>query len=278
MRVWLPVAASTAASARATRPTAVARSAARGTGSSGSTWISTAPASMPASITACCRAWAFLSETPVIMTGPLAWIGRSSAVAVARSMMPSEPVRHSAGPTSRAAAGRAAVRPSTLSPWRTARRRRVSGPMGASAACDQTRTPPSRRTVVRPDTVKDHLRRIGTKLGVETRLHAARIAWHAEGGPAHRPVRYAPEPIWLCCWERLVTRLARGGPPMPVRASPFLTCPRAAGRTRTTPPCRRPGSGGSPSSTRSWRRWRCHGPIRRPVRRGGAWGGGRRRR
>ncbi|OUC98179.1 hypothetical protein CA983_29520 [Streptomyces swartbergensis] len=46
-----------------------------------------------------------------------------------------------------------------------------------------------------PDTVKDHLRRIYTKLGVETRLHAARIAWHAEGGPAHRPVRYAPEPI-----------------------------------------------------------------------------------
>jgi DNA-binding CsgD family transcriptional regulator len=39
-----------------------------------------------------------------------------------------------------------------------------------------------------PDTVKDHLRRIYTKLGVETRLHA-------EGGTAHRPVRYASEPI-----------------------------------------------------------------------------------
>ncbi|MEU1849096.1 response regulator transcription factor [Streptomyces sp. NPDC019990] len=45
-----------------------------------------------------------------------------------------------------------------------------------------------------PDTVKDHLRRIYTKLGVETRLHAARVAWHAEGG-ALRPLdRYASEP------------------------------------------------------------------------------------
>ncbi len=29
------------------------------------------------------------------------------------------------------------------------------------------------------DTVKDHLRRVYTKLGAETRLHAARVAWYA---------------------------------------------------------------------------------------------------
>ncbi|MFC5633711.1 LuxR C-terminal-related transcriptional regulator [Streptomyces bullii] len=45
-----------------------------------------------------------------------------------------------------------------------------------------------------PDTVKDHLRRIYTKLGVETRLHAARIAWCAGGGTAERPDRQVPEP------------------------------------------------------------------------------------
>lgn len=33
-----------------------------------------------------------------------------------------------------------------------------------------------------PDTVKDHLRHIRAKLGVETRLHAARIAWQAGVG------------------------------------------------------------------------------------------------
>ncbi|WP_172639125.1 response regulator transcription factor [Streptomyces tailanensis] len=45
-----------------------------------------------------------------------------------------------------------------------------------------------------PDTVKDHLRRVCTKLGVETRLHAARIAWHAGVGTQHRPDRQVPEP------------------------------------------------------------------------------------
>lgn len=35
-----------------------------------------------------------------------------------------------------------------------------------------------------PDTVKDHLRRIYTKLGVDTRLHAARVAWYAGIDPA----------------------------------------------------------------------------------------------
>ncbi|WP_410538083.1 response regulator transcription factor [Streptomyces sp. KL2] len=36
-----------------------------------------------------------------------------------------------------------------------------------------------------PDTVKEHLHRIRAKLGVETRLHAARIAWHAGVGMSH---------------------------------------------------------------------------------------------
>ncbi|WP_078915110.1 MULTISPECIES: response regulator transcription factor [unclassified Streptomyces] len=45
-----------------------------------------------------------------------------------------------------------------------------------------------------PDTVKDHLRRVYTKLGVETRLHAARIAWQAAGATVHQPDRYASEP------------------------------------------------------------------------------------
>ncbi|MEV5437131.1 response regulator transcription factor [Streptomyces sp. NPDC052682] len=45
-----------------------------------------------------------------------------------------------------------------------------------------------------PDTVKDHLRRIYAKLGVATRLHAAHIAWRAEGGALRRPDRQVPEP------------------------------------------------------------------------------------
>lgn len=46
-----------------------------------------------------------------------------------------------------------------------------------------------------PDTVKDHLRRIYTKLGVETRLHAARVAWHAGVGGDRRPDRQVPESV-----------------------------------------------------------------------------------
>ncbi|MGW0839347.1 LuxR C-terminal-related transcriptional regulator [Streptomyces sp. NPDC002787] len=46
-----------------------------------------------------------------------------------------------------------------------------------------------------PDTVKDHLRRIYTKLGVETRLHAARVAWHAGVGTTRRPDLQVPESV-----------------------------------------------------------------------------------
>jgi DNA-binding NarL/FixJ family response regulator len=46
-----------------------------------------------------------------------------------------------------------------------------------------------------PDTVKDHLRRIYTKLGVETRLHAARVAWRAEIDTARRADAQVPESV-----------------------------------------------------------------------------------
>ncbi len=47
-----------------------------------------------------------------------------------------------------------------------------------------------------PGTVKDHLRRVCTKLGVETRLHAARIAWQAGIGTSdRRPERQVPESV-----------------------------------------------------------------------------------
>lgn len=46
-----------------------------------------------------------------------------------------------------------------------------------------------------PDTVKDHLRRIYTKLGVDTRLHAARVAWHAGVDTTRRPDRQVPESV-----------------------------------------------------------------------------------
>ncbi|GAB2953239.1 hypothetical protein GCM10023080_009890 [Streptomyces pseudoechinosporeus] len=44
-----------------------------------------------------------------------------------------------------------------------------------------------------PDTVKGHLRRICAKLGVETRVHAARIAWHAGVGTPHPTADQVPE-------------------------------------------------------------------------------------
>lgn len=46
-----------------------------------------------------------------------------------------------------------------------------------------------------PDTVKDHLRRIYTKLGVDTRLHAARIAWQAGVGTTRLPDRQVAESV-----------------------------------------------------------------------------------
>ncbi|ULR51696.1 response regulator transcription factor [Streptomyces deccanensis] len=51
------------------------------------------------------------------------------------------------------------------------------------------------RLSLSPDTVKDHLRRIYTKLGVETRLHAARVAWHAGVDAARRVDLPVPESV-----------------------------------------------------------------------------------